>query len=98
VTGEAIAVDFMGGPPVGHRHGRHTEPRPSADTDLCAGVDLRACRAATGGRLIPQHRVFSDTRCGSASQAAQLRVLRDRSGLGGFGWLFTDRSSVGSPA
>ncbi len=98
VEGEAIAVDFMGGAPVGHRRGRRTQASLCPETDLCAGVDLRACRAATGGRLIPQHRVFADVRGLSASQSAQLRVLRDRSGLGGFGWLFTDRSSVGSPA
>ncbi len=97
-AGEAIAVDFMGGPPVGHRRGRRMPPRVSAGADLCAGVDLRACRALTGGRLVPQHRVLAQCVPRSTAQAAELRVLRDRAGLGSFGWLFTDRSSVGSPA
>ncbi len=97
-AGEAIAVDFMGGTPVGHRRGRRMPPGVSAGVDLCAGVDLRACRARTGGRLVPQHRVLEHCVPESATQAAQLRVLRDRCGLGSFGWLFTERSSVGSPA
>lgn len=73
VAGEAIAVDFTGGLPVGHRRGR----RGAWGADVCAGVDFRSLRARTGGQLIAQHRLFPGH-----------PVLADRGGLGAFLWLF----------
>lgn len=82
VVGQAIAVDFTGGLPVGHRHGR----RGVWGADVCAGVDFRSLRARTGGRVVPQHRLFPDH-----------AVLGDRSGLGSFLWLTVTRPAVGAP-
>ncbi len=76
VVGEAIAVDFSGGDPVGHRRGR----RGAWGADICAGVDFRSLRARTGGRVVPQHRLFPDH-----------PVLGDPAGLGGFLWLTVTR-------
>lgn len=97
-VGEAIAVDYAGELPVGHRSGRRQGARLDGQTDLSAGVDLRSCRAATGGRLMPQHRVLAGRRAQNPQEAAELAVLRDRRGFGAFGWLFTEVTSVGSPA
>lgn len=77
VAGEAIAVDFAGGDPVGHLRGRRTPAVPDG-RDICAGVEFRSLSDRTGGRIVPQHRVVTDP------------VLADRSGLGGFLWLITD--------
>lgn len=77
-VGEAIAVDFPGGEHVGHLQGRRTAAIPDG-RDLSAGVDFRSLRASTGGRIVPQHRLFPD-----------VPVLADRAGLGTFLWLFTD--------
>ncbi len=100
VAGEAIAVDYPRGLPVGHWRGRRTTP--VAGVDICAGVDLRSCRAATGGRLVPQHRMLADAVASDLQEAAELAVLRDRDGLGAFQWLITggtdEHASVGSPA
>ena len=76
VVGEAIAVDFSAGDPVGHRRGR----RGAWGADICAGVDFRSLRARTGGRVVPQHRLFTDH-----------AVLGDRAGLGAFLWLTVTR-------
>lgn len=89
LVGEAIAVDYPGGGPVGHWRGRRTEA--IAGVDISAGVELRSCRAATGGRLVPQHRVLGDVVPRGVQEAAELAVLRDRGGLGAFQWLITDR-------
>jgi hypothetical protein len=97
-VGEAIAVDYRGDSICGQRRGRPTHPRADGDTDLSAGVELRSCRAVTGGRLVPQHRVLAQLRARSPQEAAELAVLRDREGFGAFGWLITDVASVGSPA
>lgn len=98
VAGEAIAVDFAGTGPLGYRWGREVMPVPDGRTDICFGVDLRSCRAVTGGRVIPQHRVLAGLAARSATERAELAVLRDRNGLGAFGWLFTQLPSIGSPA
>lgn len=97
-VGEAIAVDFSGGAPVGHRAGRRRAPTPDGLTDISAGVELRSCRDRTGGRVIPQHRVLADRRPCDVVEPAELAVLRDRSGFGAFDWLITEVSSIGSPA
>ena len=97
-VGEAIAVDFRPGAPVGHRTGRRSPPVPDGSTDVCAGVELRSCRERTGGRVIPQHRVLAGRPAADVQQAAELAALRDRGGFGAFDWLITDVSSVGSPA
>lgn len=76
-VGEAIAVDFPGGGPVGHRHGRRT-PAVVDGRDICAGVEFRSLRDRTGGRIVPQHRLVTDP------------VLADKAGLGAFLWLITD--------
>ncbi|HRY09130.1 MAG: hypothetical protein H6526_04625 [Actinobacteria bacterium] len=88
-AGEAIAVDYQGGGPVGHWRGRRLSAL--GGMDVSAGVDLRSCRAATGGRLLPQHRVLAESAPRDVQESAELAVLRDRRGLGGFGWLFVDR-------
>lgn len=95
-VGCAIAVDWMGGSVVGHRRGRRLPPVADGDTDLSAGVDLRSCRALTGGRVVPQHRILADRRPTDPVGAAQWAVLTDRAGLGSFGWLITERPPVGS--
>jgi hypothetical protein len=77
-AGEAIAVDFSGGGHVGHLRGRRTPPIPDG-RDLCAGVNFRSLTARTGGRVVPQHRLFPGD-----------PVLSDRSGLGSFLWLFAE--------
>lgn len=97
VAGEAIAVDFSGGGPVGHRHGRQVRPVPDGNTDICAGVDMRSCRSATGGRILSQRRVLSKAVAQTVDERAELAVLRDPAGLGAFEWLITDVPSVGSP-
>lgn len=89
VVGEAIAVDYPRSPPVGHRNGRRLPPEPDGATDVSAGVEFRALRDRTGGRIVPQHRVLSAEGT-TAQERAELAVLRDRSGLGAFLWLFTD--------
>ena len=94
--GEAIAVDFRGDRHLGYRRGRRVDATPDGGTDICAGVELRSCRARTGGLLVPQHRVFAGSRADSVIESAELAVLRDRGGLGAFNWLFTDVCSVGS--
>lgn len=81
IAGEAIAVDFPPSDPVGHRDGR----RGAWGADVCAGVEFRSLRARTGGRIVPQHRLFP-----------QVPVLADRGGLGSFLWLFT-ACGQGSP-
>ncbi len=86
IVGEAIAVDYPRGEPVGHRTGRRL--RPDGTTDISAGVEFRSLRARTGGRLAPQHRMLPAGR--GVQQRAELAVLRDRAGLGAFLWLFTD--------
>ena len=97
-VGEAIAVDFRPGAPVGHRAGRRLSPVPDGSTDICAGVELRSCRDRTGGRVIPQHRVLAGRPAADVQEGAELAALRDRSGFGAFDWLITEVSSVGSPA
>lgn len=87
--GEAIAVDYTTTEPVGHWRGRRAVAAPGAD--ISAGVDLRSCRAATGGRIVPQHRMLAGVTAQHLGETAELAVLRDRSGLGAFGWLITDR-------
>jgi hypothetical protein len=94
-VGEAIAVDFPGDLPVARRHGRVVEGVPDGGRDLCAGVELRSCRAATGGRIVPQHRILAGQSARGLAQPGELAVLRDRSGLGAFNWLITD---VGRPS
>lgn len=96
IEGEAIAVDYASTLPLGHRRGRAVTPVADGATDISAGVDLAACRSLTGGRIVPQHRMFTPT--GSPVERAEVAVLRDRSGLGAFGWLITEVGSVGSPA
>jgi hypothetical protein len=81
IAGEAIAVDFPPADPVGHRDGR----RGVWGADVCAGVEFRSLRARTGGRIVPQHRLFP-----------KVPVLADRGGLGSFLWLFT-ACGQGSP-
>lgn len=97
-VGEAIAVDFTGDEMVARHRGRRVPPVPDGQRDVCAGVDLRSCRAAAGGRIVPQHRVLAGITASSITERAELAVLRERDGLGGFGWLITDVASVGSPA
>lgn len=97
-VGEAIAVDFVGAGVLGYRAGRQVEPCPDGRTDICAGVDLAACRAVTGGRVLPQHRVLAGLSAQTVTERAELAVLRDRNGFGAFGWLITEVGSVGSPA
>lgn len=97
-VGEAVAVDFSGDDMVARRLGRRVPAAPDGERDVCAGVDLRSCRAATGGRIVPQHRVLAGSASGSITERAELAVLRERDGLGAFGWLITDVASVGSPA
>lgn len=97
-VGEAIAVDFGSGAPVGHRAGRRCAPVPDGLTDISAGVELRSCRTRTGGRLIPQHRLLADRRAVDVAERAELAVLRDRAGFGAFNWLISDVASIGSPA
>ena len=77
-VGEAIAVDYPPTGMVGHLNGRRT-PGVVDDRDLSAGVEFRSLRTRTGGRVVPQHRLFP-----------QEPVLADRAGLGSFLWLFTD--------
>jgi hypothetical protein len=86
-AGEAIAVDYPAGVPVGHRSGRRLPP--DATTDISAGVEFRSLRAVTGGWLVPQHRVLTGEGS-TAQERAELTVLRDRAGLGSFLWLITD--------
>ena len=90
VVGEAIAVDYAGGGPVGHWRGRRHDAR--LGVDISAGVEFRSCRAATGGRLVPQHRILAELEPQDVQGAAELAVLRDRAGLGAFQWLITDRA------
>lgn len=98
-VGEAVAVDFWDGAgPVGHRTGRRLPASPDPHSDISAGVELRSCRAVTGGRLIPQRRLLADLAPRTVQERSELAVLRDPDGLGGFGWLITDGGSVGSPA
>jgi hypothetical protein len=97
-VGEAIAVDFSGGSPVGHRRGRRCAPVPDGNTDICAGVELRSCRSRTGGQIVPQHRILAQRRPRGVQESAELAVLRDRGGFGAFNWLVTDVASIGSPA
>ncbi len=89
VVGEAIAVDYPTTHPVGHWRGRRTVAVPGVD--ISAGVELRSCREATGGRIVPQHRMLAAVRAQDVQETAELSVLRDREGLGAFGWLITDR-------
>lgn len=96
--GEAIAVDFPASAPVGHRAGRRLRPVPDGNTDICAGVELRSCRQATGGRIHVQHRLLAGVTPRTFQERAELAVLRDRNGLGAFEWLITEVPSVGSRA
>lgn len=89
VLGEAIAVDYVASDLGGHWHGRRCAPADGVD--ISAGVEVRSCRAATGGRIVPQHRILADVVPRGAQEAAELAVLRDRSGFGAFQWLITDR-------
>lgn len=77
-VGEAIAVDYTGGL-TGQLRGRRTAAIPDG-RDLSAGVDFRSLRSRTGGRIVPQHRLFPD-----------VSVLADSAGLGSHLWLFTSR-------
>ena len=95
-AGRAIAVDFPASGPVGHRAGRRVQPVPDGTTDICAGVELRSCRQATGGRIVTQHRMLAGLPATDVQQRAELAVLRDRGGLGAFEWLIVDVPSVGS--
>ncbi len=72
-VGEAIAVDYPRGEPVRHAHGRVG----AAGADVSAGVHFASLRAATGGTVVPQHRLFGHH-----------PVLGDRAGMGAFLWLF----------
>ncbi|MBK6764445.1 MAG: hypothetical protein IPG68_14790 [Micrococcales bacterium] len=90
-VGEAIAVDYPRSDPVGHRAGRRVPARPDGGTDISAGVEFRALRARAGGRIVPQHRILADAVVETFADRAELAVLRDRSGLGAFQWLITDR-------
>lgn len=96
-AGEAIAVDYPRGEPVGHRTGRRISADPDGATDISAGVEFRSLRARTGGRIVSQHRVLAHAPVNTWQERAELRVLRDRAGFGAFDWLFTEAGSVGSP-
>jgi len=89
-AGEAIAVDYPRSEPVGHRTGRRLPAQPDGATDISAGVEFRALRARTGGRIVPQHRILAKSVAHTVQGQAELAVLRDRAGLGGFQWLLTD--------
>lgn len=97
-VGEAIAVDFAPTGPLGYRAGRRTPPVADGLTDVCAGVELRSARRRTGGRIIPQHRMLAGLSASTAAHRGELAVLRDKAGLGAFGWLITDVARIGSPA
>lgn len=95
-VGEAVAVDYPGPRIVGHHRGRRLDSARAGDADISAGVELRSCRRATGGRIVPQHRVLADVAADDVQARAELRVLTDRNGLGAFEWLITDVPSIGS--
>lgn len=74
-VGEAIAVDYSGGGPVGHRRGR----RGVWGADISTGVNFASLRTRTGGTVVPQHRMLAGE-----------PVVAERGGLGSFLWLITD--------
>ena len=96
-AGEAIAVDYPRSAPVGHRTGRRLPAYPDGRTDISAGVEFRALRARTGGRIVPQHRLLADAVADTLADHAELAVLRERAGLGAFQWLIVDRPGGSGP-